>query len=503
MNAFDISYTTIKDLPMTIIYLGEGAGELPRHLMVGERDCGYIVKGEKVTPWYWDNLIDRSGERYLSFRELRILPFTSLFTTLRARALPLLQDLAKALSKVPSGFVHPTNGFIETWRIFFLQEGGFLLLPVSLSNIISATISDQDRIDGYGKWVKPQVEYPFGLCHQFTQFLYTACTGFAPFAENAVREDQWRHLPLSFGFTKVQPELAVWIDDTLAMSEKDQRIIASAAYSGEENLKWWLEETKDFPWSDPLAGITSAKSYEGNSGAVQFLQQQNKRAQRRVFWRKKGALVASVSIGVIIILSILGNYLVNELKPPYTKDMGPAQIIEEFFIGQNLLDSQKMTVAFVRGLKNPFEMEVSGLFVNSKVRLAYEGKNTVIRADEWVAQGMPAVPGYAMIYGVADVKVQELGENRFLATYRFYSPSYEEDPDEKDDPTFSEAGDRGDAGLSVEVFNMALEFTFTTKKGYYQISSIETVSSTSVGLLSVETYEEAPSGGLIQDGLLK
>jgi len=471
--------------------------------MVGERDCGYIVKGDAVTPWYWDNLIDRGGERYLSFRELRILPFSSLFTTLRAQALPLLRELAKALQKVPSGFTHPANGFIETWRVFFVEGGGFLLLPVSLSNIISATVSDQDRIDGYGQWVKPQVEYPFGLCHQFTQFLYTACTGFAPFAENAVREDQWRHLPLSLGFTKVQPELAAWIDDTLALSEKDQRVIASAAYSGEENLKWWLEETRNFSWTDPLAGIEGTKSYEANPAARQFLQQQQKRAERRVFWRKKGALVVSVGIAVIIILSILGNYLVNELKPPYTKDMTPTQIIEEFFIGQNLLDSQKMTAAFVRGLKNPFEMEVSGLFVNSKVRLAYEGKNTVVRADEWIAQGMPAVPGYAMIYGVAEVKVQEIGENHYLATYRFFSPAYEEDQAETEDATFADAGDRGDAGILVEEFNMALEFTFTNKKGYYQISSIEKVSSVSVGTRLVETYEEAPSRGLIQDGLVK
>jgi hypothetical protein len=503
MNAFDISYTTIKDLPMTIVYLGEGAGELPRHLMVGERDCGYIVKGDNVTQWYWDNLIDRGGERYLSFKQLRVLPFSSLFTTLRSQALPLLRDLAKALCKVPSGFTHPSNGFIETWRIFFLEQGGFLLLPVSLSNIISATVSDQDRIEGYGRWVKPQVEYPFGLCHQFTQFLYTACTGFAPFEKDTVREDQWRHLPLSFGFTKVQPKLSAWIDNTLALSEKDQRIIASAAYSGEENLKWWLEQTKDFTWSDPLEGIARSKSYEGHPEAMQFLQQQEKRAQRRVFWRKKGALVVSVGIAAVIVLSIFVNLIVNELKPPYTKDMGPTQIIEEFFIGQNLLDSQKMTAAFVRGLKNPFEMEVSGLFVNSKVRLAYEGKNTVVRADEWVAQGMPAVPGYAMIYGVSDVKIQNLGENRYLATYRFFSPTYEEDKDVKDDPTFSEAGDRGAAGLTVEVFDRALEFTFTDKKGYYQITSIQPVSSASTGTLLVETYQEAPSGGLIPEGLVK
>jgi hypothetical protein len=501
MKAFDISYTTIKDTAMTLIYLGEGAGDLPRHLMVGERECGYIVRDESITPWYWDNIIDRNGDRYLACKELHLLPFSKLFSELRPHALALLQDLAKALKKVPAGFVHPTNGYIETWRIFFLEGGGFLLLPISLSNIISATISDEERFDGYGKWVKPQVEYPFGLCHQFTQFLYTACTGFAPFAEPSVRNDQWRHVPLSLGFTDASTELAKWVDDTLAMQPKEQRLIASPAYSGEENLDWWLNNTENFrlQLSDGPKDTTLALAT--NPATALFLQQQQRRADQRVFWRKKGALVTTLGIAGIIVLALIVNIVVKELQPPYTKGMEPTQIIMEYYNAQNELDTQKMTASFVRGLKNPAEMEVSGLFVNSRIRLAYEGKETILRADQWLEQGMPAVPDYVMIYGIADLDIKQLDADRYLASFRYFGPSYDESMEEDLDALGSDGVES--PGLLVSEILMATEFTFTDTKGYWQISAIKVVSSVPVATMVVQTYTEAPAGNQIQDGLIK
>jgi len=501
MKAFDISYTTIKETVMTLVYLGEGAGDLPRHLMVGERDCGYIVRDESITPWYWDNIIDRNGDRYLTCKELHLIPFSNLFTELRPQAPALLRDLAKAFQKVPPGFVHPTNGYIETWRIFFLEGGGFLLLPTSLSNIISATISDEERFDGYGKWVKPLVEYPFGLCHQFTQFLYAAYTGFAPFAASTVRNDQWRHVPLSLGFTNANPELAKWIDDTLEMQPKEQRLIASPAYSGEENLAWWLENTKNLTQQLLEGPKDTSATLTTNPAATLFLQQQQRRADQRVFWRKKGALVTSLGIAGIIVLSLMVNFIVKEMQPPYTKGMDPPQIIMEYYNAQNELDTQKMTASFVRGLKNPAEMEVSGLFVNSRIRLAYEGKETIIRADQWLAQNMPAVPDYAMIYGIADLTIQQLDPYRYLASFRYFGPYYDESVESN--PGALGSDDAKSSGLLVSEIRTTTEFSFTDTKGYWQISAIKMVSSVPVGTTLVETYAEVPSGGQIQDGLLR
>lgn len=519
MNAFAIATKEVKGRQVTMIQIGEAAGELPRHLMVGERECGWIVRNGQLEQWYYDNLSERDGQRVMVFKALPILPFESLFGKLRGSALHLLRELAEALQAVPKGFVNPTNGWIETWRIWFLERGGVLLLPASLSNIISATVDDAVRFDGFGLWVKPQVEGPFALCHQFTQFLYAAATGgVAPYQRSQVREDSWRPVPLALGLADdVDPKVCSWIDKTLAMPQKDQRELFSAAYSGEENLSWFLEQTEAFAWN---AGVRESDDAEFTQAGERvpavrsFLAGQEQRAKRRVFWRKKGVLVSSLVAAGILVIALVGNMVVNALQPPYTKDMEPAQIITEFFSSQNALNVEAMGAALARGVKNPLEMEVSGLFVNSKVRMAYEGKETVIRADQWVAEGMPALPESSMVYGVADLEVLALGDDRYRATYRYFGPVYDESDGSIDGGAGAGgagAGDAVDASSSANpladgaaavssVVKIAeslvvMEFSFTNVKGYWQISAITPVSAQEVAIWTVPAIASDAGAG--------
>ena len=61
----DLKVIQIKDTTQTttLIRVGEASGDLPRHLMSGEKECGYLVQGRKIEPWYWNSIKDKEGFR--------------------------------------------------------------------------------------------------------------------------------------------------------------------------------------------------------------------------------------------------------------------------------------------------------------------------------------------------------------------------------------------------------------------------------------------------------
>jgi len=478
MDDIRVAEIVVQERRMSAIRIGEASGDLPKHLMTGEKACGYLVRNGHLEPWYWENMRETDGDRYIYYPPLPLVAFSELFQSLRGEALVRLRELARAIQKLPPRFMSPTNGTIETWRIFFLPEtDGFLFLPNELSHIILYSASEQTRFLHIARYMRPNMELPFGLCHQFTQFLYQAAAGFAPYEHADVREDRYRHVPLGIGFSGLSPDFAQWIDDTLAMPSTTQREMVSAAYSAEENLTWWLQETERFTWEIPH-GIQSLDELEqSNTGVAAFRERQRSRASKKRFLRKRGALIASIALVGILVFSILGSLVFRSLQAPYTAGMEPVAVIEEFFTAQNELDLEKMGASLARGAKNPYEMEVSGLFVNARIRQAYEGIESVIRADRWIDEGQPPIPASSVVYGVTDVMVQPLGSGRYRTTYRAYYPVDSE-------LEISET-------VPIAVVQRTTEFTLSDERGYWQIVSIEPQITEPIEVITVETYRHS------------
>ena len=72
-------------------------------------------------------------------------------------------------------------------------------------------------------------------------------------------------------------------------------------------------------------------------------------------------------------------------------------------------------------------MEVTNLYVSTRTRFAYESYDPFVNAEEWVNEGMPAVPEGSMIYGVVLESLEETEENHFIATGIWYLPFPEDD----------------------------------------------------------------------------
>lgn len=476
MDDIRIAEFVVHENPKTAIRIGEASGDLPKHLMTGEKACGYLFREGRMERWYWEGLRESNSDRFIYFAPLPLLPFSELYNSLRGEAYARLRELASALQQLPPRFVSPTQGIIETWRIFFLSDQGVLILPSELSHIILYSASDSTRFCHVSRYMRPNMEPPFGLCHQFTQFLYQAATSFAPYEDTDVREDRYTHIPLSLGFTGLPDSFAQWIDKTLSMQSAEQREAVSAAYSAEENLSWWLQETKRFRW-EVRSETRSIQELEVSDKAVMaFRERQKKRASRKRFLRKRGALIASVALVGILLISILGSIISRSLQAPYTAGMDGVTVIEEFFAAQNELDVEKMGASLSRGVKNPFEMEVSSLFVNARIRQAYEGIESVIPADRWISEGKPAIPVSSVIYGVTNVTVVPLGENRYRASYLSYYPA--------------EAETAESETVQITVVKRTTEFLLSDDKGYWQIVAIEPQVTEPVDLIEVETYRQ-------------
>ncbi len=486
MKSFEISNVETKQGLMTQILVGEASGELPRHLMLGTKENGYVVEHGTIRQHFHENIFDRGGKRYITIKEADVQPFSDLFNGRRPDVLHQLRRLAQAILLLPAQFLQTQNGFIEAWRIFFLGDDSFLFLPKTVSDIIAVTVDDSFRFEWYGQFVKSQVEVPFAMCHQFTQFLYMAYCGKAPYAERAVREDSWRHLPLALVKCGLPPEASRWIDETLAMPVRLQREHTSGAYGTSQNLSWWISETEALVTSAPQSTLGQTSIIATTAQAEAFLVAQQKRAGRRLFWRKRGALIVTLTLVVAVVLYTVIGIVADKLKPPYTAGMDPVEIIAEYFASQNALDAERMGSSLARGVKNPFENEVTTLFVNSKVRMAYEGLNTVVRADQWLASNKASIPDSSMVYGIGDLQIRATGPDVYRADFRYFYPS--RNPDAPEDPTFNADGSGADAGTWVSESKMSIEFEFSDQKGYWQITAIREIETIPVATYEVETH---------------
>ncbi len=67
MNQISIEKRIIDNQEFTAICIGEVSGELPRHLLSGTQEPGYIYRKGLLTPLYYTAVRDIEGKRYLFY----------------------------------------------------------------------------------------------------------------------------------------------------------------------------------------------------------------------------------------------------------------------------------------------------------------------------------------------------------------------------------------------------------------------------------------------------
>lgn len=483
----EVFVSIIEQKSYTCIKIGPEEIDLPPYLLQGQKEKSYIIKdGEEPQSWYWEGLALVDGKRCLYFDEIGLYPITDLATTRRSDALTLVRSLAKGLQQLSTQFLDLSSNTLPLWRIWGIEDGGFLILNQDLSDLFSACAEEDVRYGMLSAWVHHGIHTPFSLSDQLTQLLYYSAAGFPPFGPQETREDSFRALPLALCCPDLEAKTRTFIDSTLSLNLAKQR-----EYSGNKEsqkaLSWFVSATSSLHWDlDARTTAPSYEDYQEDALCTSFLARQKNRATRNIFWRKKGWLVITVSLAIILTTWFATGRIKAALAPPYTAGMAAEQIIEEYYKSQNELDLQNMEASLAKKVKNPASLEVTNLFVARQTRQAYEGISTQQDPVTWLAAGSPPIMEGTFLYGVADVNIRSLGNNEYLATGTVYTPY----------PYFEEQESIMVQVGEVVIFRYKQVQQFRigeSKKGWLEIQDLHTVSLDALPELRIKTYPQGNS----------
>jgi hypothetical protein len=274
-----------------------------------------------------------------------------------------------------------------------------------------------------------------------------------------------RHIPLTTDFTTLNRQTAEWIDFILKTKEKEQRQFVSSAYRSEENLNWFLKESENLIWDVKNQSVDLEIIRKEKPQLNEYLQSSAKRVKRINFLKKRGALIATLSISFIAILFFVLALLGSDKKGPILNKLNDEQTVQYFYDGLNNLDLNQMSLTLRSFTKNPFEKEVSSLFVNMQMRKFYEGKESFIQAQQWAKEDFVPLDNSLLVYGTYDLELEKFGENLFKATYKSIVPTFV------------------DEELLFQLKEEQALLKMGKKKNYWQIENIEIVNSKNLELL--------------------
>lgn len=446
--------------------IGEVSGEIPRHLLSGEQECGYLYHDGELTELYYSRILDTGGMRSILYDTPLLIPVTDISVHFPHEITGRLLELSAAVQAAPRSFFENERGLIPSWRLFLLEQGGAVMLPQRVSDLIFYSASAEDRALHVHRYYRKDLYAPFALCHQFTQLLYLALAGFAPFEFEEVKQTSYRPIPFSIA-TGIQDEKSsAVIDSILTMRISAQREEVSGAYSASENLSWFDAKIRNLS----LTRVEDSRKQERLEG---YLTELKKRAQRREFWRKKGIALVVSAVALLIVLSVSIQAVIRSNAPPATAGMSPQEVIQDFFAAQNALDIERMNESLARNVKNPFEQQVTTLFVNSRVRQAYEQFDAHITPDELMKSKEGTLPDTAILYGVDELTITQESEETYLAEYLLYTPVVRQESSD------------AEGAYTADVVNSRLLFTIREDKGYVEITDIELLEREVINRLQI------------------
>lgn len=497
----DIVNIEIDDTNYTAIVFDNKNTELPAALLAGEKEESYLFKNNELVPWFWTNFSNYKGSKCLYFEQMELYPLAEIATSLRNKAPLLINNLAKALNKCSTKFLDLRGGIISAWRIYFTADDDVLILSSTLGDIFASTNSESTRFNNTSSLIHSSIHPAFTLIDEMAQFYYYAAIGMKPFELSTIREIGYKAIPLNLASPILAPEISKEnkdkIDGILHLSMGKQREIAGNQ-SPQDALEWFINRFNDITWALPNRESypDTYKTLKDNESTKNFIETTEAKARKRVFWRKHGTLIIIITICTLLIGGFVKDRIQNYLAPPYTAGMNENGVIQSYYGAQNDLDVEKLEDSLAHGVKSPIANEVTTLFVTRQTRQAYESKNTVINPVTWEKEGRLAIPMGSMIYGVDGVQIENIGNNNFKVTSIFYSPDdYAEFDDELDPSKQTVPNDFS----NIYRFKQIQIFTVSVaKKGWFEITGIETLSVEYLDTLTVPTITEVSNNMLPQ-----
>ena len=383
-------------------------------------------------------------------------PSRLLSSDLRPRAFELLRELTHALGMAGERLFWNLDS-IPLSNFWFFDNGDILLLSNQMGDILDRFELDEDRFLDKSIWHAHNCVDGYGKTHFLFQLLYYTLSGIAPFESPEVRENGFRAVPLELLFPPTSSASEIYRTISHAISD-DRKF----QFSIRKPMSFFIETL------EKLSSVSDADLIPGpNPGLEAYRARLQKRAQRRAFLRKKGFKTALIAIASAIVLGIAVFYVYRAVKPPKTKDLSEAELIQWYYDALTNLDVAAMDEPLRNGYNGPDMLEVSSLYVTSTYQKAYGGASNVINPNDWISAGMPNLPQYSTVYGATDVKVEQLSDKVYRAYVTFWSASDYLGGTDTDLETATDT--------VVYEYLYTVDFTFRNRGYWHEITKIENV----------------------------
>jgi hypothetical protein len=130
----------------------------------------------------------------------------------------------------------------------------------------------------------------------------------------------------------------------------------------------------------------------------------NRQAARRRFWRKRGGILSGMGIAIIVIAAIA---IFDRREPgPDLSNLEPPELVAAYYQAVDSLDMELLSAAASRQAARSDDGMIANLTVLSKMRQAYETRNPLVQASEWLAAGAPPLEPGTMLFGISDLVIQ-------------------------------------------------------------------------------------------------
>lgn len=335
----------------------------------------------------------------------------------------LLSALAKLEAEVPEKARPILESPLRTGGILLPEMGGVAFLDPDFTLRIFS-LGGGDGVDE--ALVHPALQSGRSPLFSIAVLAYRGLAGAEPFCgeEEELRERILRgvFLPLAAHIPTIDHGLERWVH---------RGLLGESSAAG-----YFAEGVRLFGSHDPEKADSLLSPEEGELRRLSAQKEGRRREKgyaRRRFLRRRGALLLGFFAVAAALGSLGGSILTRILGPPITQGWKPREVVEAFYRGINDLDPHVMEEVTADKAGKVRINQVLSLYSISRIRLGYEGVTPHVNAADWAARKKHSLNPGEFLYGIADLSLEELKENRFRAVYQEWS-SLAADEDGNIDP---------------------------------------------------------------------
>ncbi|MCF7941930.1 MAG: hypothetical protein K9M84_09975 [Spirochaetia bacterium] len=405
----------------TLIRISPETFPIPKSLLQRSHEQGYLIRGETITPWQWYGFTVVDSDRYIYTDTIELLPLQSIFSADLQVAVRQLKLLAHALGELDRQY--PDQGLDACFSlrsIYLAEDGGILVLPSSIRDLIEASQDESELFETKGQWCSPRVTGHAAPAYQLTCMAYAILTsGPSPIRTDRVRNDEYQAVPITLLRPELPQQTRQWFDARLSRKPE-----------GDSTVGAWITSFEQLPSVDLRPGVPAVSHPELDL----FISRQEKRAARKRSLRIHSLRNKVIAVIAIVALALIVSVVQKLLEPPATAGMTAQEVVEFYYDCHNRLDSVSMGDALANGVKSEAESSLTYMYVTTTVRSAYEGTSGFISAPEWVESGMPALESSVLVYGITELSLEWIDERRVRASYLLWNPVIPEEGIEREVP---------------------------------------------------------------------